>query len=1721
MNIVTSSRDSKAMRILPLVALLLILMASQAQAQLIRLRSAGFDPLAAGVTLQGADDTLPAAAPPAADERAVVLIQWSQSPDEGALAAVRALGAELIQPVPDFGWLIALPAGATVESFTRSQALTLAGEARWASAMQPVWKLDPDVRVALTKGARPLPFTILADESQALPSKLHNFMVQIVRTGGEPSIFEELERRGATRAPLGSIDLVDIWRVSADAATAQWLATRNSVIWIEPAVEPKLHGEREALSAAGRMKPDRTDVSVGGGGTYQQWLQSVGLSGKDLLVHVADDGLSKGNSSNAAGTAHPDIIGRILYIQNLTSDITGDSPGGHGHLNASIIMGQPIAGGGRLDKDGYYLGQGVAPQARIYATKIFDAAGRFDIGSRGVRDLYTGANAFGARVSSNSWGSDDRGNYSSLSQIFDAMTRDVDLIKSGFQPMLFVVSAGNDGPSSSTIGSPGTAKNVITVGASENSDRGVLDRSGMGPTDSNDMRDMADFSSRGPTRDGRMSPTMTAVGVHVPGAASDSSRYDGTGVSGRAQSSLLPGEPASATRYYPPFQSDYTWSSGTSHSTPIVAGAALLFYEYYQKRYGVPPSPALIKAALVAATIDPVGGRRNDGTNGLLGFIPNIHAGWGFINLEGLVDGSVAQLSHNQDVILSPSRRSFSQRVQVTSSRHPLRVALAWTDPIGFVGSQQALINDLDLTVTDGTSTWFGNVFSNGVSVTGGGADDVNNLECVFLNNPLPAVYTITVSVGTLGADALPGQGSGLEQDFGLFVLNAAEQSPIGQVDVDRTLYRCMDTITIAVSDSDLKNAGTTTVTVTASGTGDSEQVTLTEIEADSGILRGTITTAAGNATAGNGTLEVGPSDTIRVTYQDATLGGNGQPLVATIESAVDCAPPVILELEVDELTDERARIHVVTDEPAEIRILIGSTPGVVDQTVTNDSIASDQFLEITGLSPCSPAFYRVMVIDAAGNETTTGGEDGYYALQTLGHGTRFYDDMEMTEMSEWQTSAEVGTSEWITSDTTYAHSPVLAWFTPNPATVTDSRLITPSFSLPADRQARVAFWHTFEFEAAGVTAAFDGGVIEISTNEGASWQDLGPHILVGGYNSRIATGFGNPLAGRQAWGGGSLAAPTRVLIDLSDFDGTTAMIRFRMGCDEDTAGVGWIIDDMSVYSLESCVSDLAQINLNTSSFNCSGGTLDFVLSDNGLFDGGPSGMGPEDFYLEANGQRVYYLPEELQAISGQEVWSGSISMQPLPDGRIRAGGLLDLSEGDTLRIYYYDSDALGAFIRVFDEAVVDCTKPSLLSFRRTQLRDTSALYEFETSEPVTFTVNYGTAPEALTSTLKSTTLGNTLKLDFTGLTVCTAYYFTVTVTDEAGNSTVFDNIGELYGFKTMQQSTQTDDLEPEPGTGWTHGAMIGSDDWTATFAPGSWSSGYSGFARSPSHAWQVASTTSRKDAWLATPPLSVTPGMRLSFWHTWQFEAGTNTFDGAVLEISLDGGTSWSDIGQNITSGGYNGFLATDTGNPLAGRPAWVAGAIGTMKRVNVDLSGYVGEGRLIRFRHVCDDSIRGEGWIIDDISTTRFVPCGEQFPTPPVLTGPAPGQPNVPFDGTASLTWNAIAGAERYQVFLGRSADLLSFYDESTDPSLSPALGDLKAGLTYFWQVRAINALGAGELGPVQSFRVRPVDPARVANQVVGTSPGLDEAEMQAADYNNDGAIKVTDLVTAINNQ
>ena len=140
-------------------------------------------------------------------------------------------------------------------------------------------------------------------------------------------------------------------------------------------------------------------------------------------------------------------------------------------------------------------------------------------------------------------------------------------------------------------------------------------------------------------------------------------------------------------------------------------------------------------------------------------------------------------------------------------------------------------------------------------------------------------------------------------------------------------------------------------------------------------------------------------------------------------------------------------------------------------------------------------------------------------------------------------------------------------WHGPDPSAGSDQYLISPALHVAAADDFTFTFRHRFEFEA-NTTDNFDGGVVEISDDNGASWTDIGSSLSPG-YNGTLTAGVGNPnpLQGRQAYVGQSAGYPNYAVVTANlgtAFQGQIVKLRFRIGADNGTGATGWDIDDLA-----------------------------------------------------------------------------------------------------------------------------------------------------------------------------------------------------------------------------------------------------------------------------------------------------------------------------------------------------------------------------------------------------------------------------------------------------------------------------------------------------------------------------------------------------------------------------
>jgi hypothetical protein len=138
-------------------------------------------------------------------------------------------------------------------------------------------------------------------------------------------------------------------------------------------------------------------------------------------------------------------------------------------------------------------------------------------------------------------------------------------------------------------------------------------------------------------------------------------------------------------------------------------------------------------------------------------------------------------------------------------------------------------------------------------------------------------------------------------------------------------------------------------------------------------------------------------------------------------------------------------------------------------------------------------------------------------------------------------------------------------WFGANAGFPSDTQLVSPALQVSPSEPFVIRIAHAYSFEA-GTDQLFDGGMIELSTDGGATWADVSTFGVDPGYTGPLSLGGQNPLEGRPAFSGDSPGFPARQPLVL-DFGtrlaGQTVQLRFRIGTDLNTAATGWEIDDL------------------------------------------------------------------------------------------------------------------------------------------------------------------------------------------------------------------------------------------------------------------------------------------------------------------------------------------------------------------------------------------------------------------------------------------------------------------------------------------------------------------------------------------------------------------------------
>ena len=550
----------------------------------------------------------------------------------GERAAAEAAGIRLLRSIDSDLWLASLPVSGLPEGRAAMRAWDLGAIDRTAAGLLEISENAPGTLTVRLKVFTDVSFAPVRGD--------------IERAGGR--VISEAPR-------VGVLD------VEIPAALVRTLAARDDLRWIEPISTTYDPANNDMRLAAGVDGP-----------------QAQGIAGNGVVIGQWDTGLADGT--------HPDLAGRIAMGE------AGLPVGAHATHVAGTAIGDGTAsqsqGGGVLQW------RGVAFSASIVGWGVEDH----------IAEVDTAIAVWDIDLSTNSWvyPVDQQncalyGNYGSSAPEYDQI---VTGIYGKAIPVVF--AAGNErddldcdiaaNGGYGCIPPPGTAKNVVTVGAHQS-----------------DAGHMTPFSSWGPTDDGRMKPDVAAPGCQASGDLGITS----TQVNGV-----------------------YSTMCGTSMAAPVVSGAIAMILEEWGARFSGSPRPATSKALL--------GGFADD--RAVAG--PDYRFGLGAVQVSETIT-ALQTMTTIEDEVAHGVTDTWDFLVPAGTGE--LKVTLTWDDPVAAELADTTLVNDLDLElIAPSAGTYLPFVLdpANPSAAAVPGVNRLDNVEQVAVASPEAGLWTARV-IGT------------------------------------------------------------------------------------------------------------------------------------------------------------------------------------------------------------------------------------------------------------------------------------------------------------------------------------------------------------------------------------------------------------------------------------------------------------------------------------------------------------------------------------------------------------------------------------------------------------------------------------------------------------------------------------------------------------------------------------------------------------------------------------------------------------------------------------------------------------------------------------------------------------------------------------------------------------------------------------------------------------
>ncbi len=167
---------------------------------------------------------------------------------------------------------------------------------------------------------------------------------------------------------------------------------------------------------------------------------------------------------------------------------------------------------------------------------------------------------------------------------------------------------------------------------------------------------------------------------------------------------------------------------------------------------------------------------------------------------------------------------------------------------------------------------------------------------------------------------------------------------------------------------------------------------------------------------------------------------------------------------------------------------------------------------------------------------------------------------------SNWTSGGLVGPNRWSYGSPygKFAHSGTNFLYADDYPASTSLSFVRMNNPVQIPPEGKMLFHHAYFFEYSG-TFYYDGGVLEYSVDNGLTWLDAAARMDFNGYDGTLVSSFGNPLGGRQGFGGTSHGyISTR--LDLAPLAGQNVLFRWSMALDSSAYAWGWWLDDVQIY---------------------------------------------------------------------------------------------------------------------------------------------------------------------------------------------------------------------------------------------------------------------------------------------------------------------------------------------------------------------------------------------------------------------------------------------------------------------------------------------------------------------------------------------------------------------------